>query len=180
MRIIAGKARGRILKTTKGTKTRPTQDRVKEALFNIITPFVPGAYGIDLFSGTGNLGLEALSRGAEHFVFVEKNSKNIKVIKENIKNCDFIDKAVVYKSDVYEYLSISKEKYDLILMDPPYGKDLVSKALEIISERGLVKRDGIIVIEHRANESIGVNTEFRFFKEKIYGDTGITILMGGE
>lgn len=179
MRIIAGKAGGRVLKTIKGTKTRPTLDRVKEALFNMITPFVPDAYGIDLFSGTGNLGLEALSRGAKEFIFVEKESRNIKVIKENIELCGFGDMSHIIRGDVFDYLKKTGEKYDMILMDPPYGKNLADQALEIIAEKRLLKKSGIIVVEHSSNETLDAKSYFNLFKEKVYGDTGITILVGG-
>jgi len=179
MRIISGREKGRRLRTVKGNRTRPTQDRVKESVFNIITPYIPGATGLDLFSGTGNLGLEALSRGAKKFVFVEKNYRSIEIINENIKKCNFQKQSTVYRGDAYKYLTICEEKFKLILMDPPYDKKLAEQALDIIFKRLLLHKNGIIVIEHRVGEKFIDKPGFKVIKEKKYGDTGITILIGG-
>ncbi|HLV10481.1 MAG TPA: 16S rRNA (guanine(966)-N(2))-methyltransferase RsmD [Halanaerobiales bacterium] len=179
MRIISGREKGRKLKNVKGKKTRPTQDRVKESIFNMIASFIPGAVGLDLFSGTGNLGLEALSRGAKHFVFVEKDYQSVETIKENIKKCDFQNRSIVYRGDAYKYLSICEEKFNLILMDPPYCENLTNKALDTIFKRLLLHKDGVIVIEHRVGEKVIDRSGYKIIKEKNYGDTGITILIGG-
>jgi len=175
MRIIGGQARGRRLKTIKGVKTRPTLDRVKEALFNILGSVVVEARILDLFAGTGSLGLEALSRGAASVTFIEKNKKSIKVINENIQLCGFSDRAVLRNLDVYIFLQQTDDKFDLVLMDPPYNKGLAIRAIEIILKKALLVKEGMIVVEHSSIENPGDFPQLKVIRNRTYGDTGITI-----
>lgn len=175
MRIIAGEARGRKLKSIKGTTTRPTIDRVKESLFNILGPYISGMNGLDLFAGFGTLGLEAISRGANSFLFVEKDIRNVSVIKKNIELCGFKDKGQVIKDDVFNFLVKTRDKFDIILMDPPYNKGLVERTISEIISAGLLSEMGMIVAEYFAKENIADYEQLLIVKQRIYGDTGITI-----
>lgn len=175
MRIIAGIAGGRKLKSIKGTPTRPTLDRVKESLFNIINFYIPAARVLDLFAGFGGLGLESLSRGAKELLLVEKNKRNIKVIKDNVEICNFSNKATVIRDDVFIFLQNTNSDFDLILMDPPYRKGYVVRTLELIIKNRVIVQDGIVVVEHGVNEKMEDYQFLKIIKSKSYGDTGITI-----
>ena len=179
MRIIAGQAGGRKLKSAKGTSTRPTLDRIKESIFNMIVSYIPGAEGLDLFAGFGTLGLEAISRGAKRIDFIEKDYRNIRVIKENIAICNFMDMARVIKKDVFDFLWNTGQQYNLILLDPPYGEDMVSPAISIIHERDLLANNGIIVAELGQGEMVGEFNGLEMIREREYGDTKIVILQCG-
>ncbi len=149
MRVIAGIARGRklISKDIKGT--RPTLDRVKESLFNILGYPLNGLLVLDLFSGTGNLGIEALSRGADKVVFVDNNLECYKLINKNINILGFEERSDVLKADAESFLSNTNMKFDIILMDPPYKNiDLIFKVIKIVNEGSILKQDGLLVIEH--------------------------------
>ena len=124
MRVISGAARGIVLKTPDGMKTRPTADRVKEALFSIIQFEVPGRNVLDLFGGTGQLGIESLSRGANRAVFVDAQDASCKLIKENLKRSGFTDQAQVLRMDYANFLKTTTEKFDLIFLDPPYMEEV--------------------------------------------------------
>jgi 16S rRNA (guanine966-N2)-methyltransferase len=179
VRIIAGEAKGRRLKNLNGNKTRPTLDRVKESIFNILGPKVLASRGLDLFAGFGGLGLEALSRGALFIDFVEKNRQTARIIEENILLCGFEKKARVYRDDVFNFLIHNHNKYELIFMDPPYAKSYVSKTIKLIIENKILLKAGIMVIEHNNIEEIKI-PEFRIIKEKKYGDTIISFLILNE
>lgn len=179
MRIIAGEARGRRLKSIRGTTTRPTLDRVKESIFNMLGPSLYSISVLDLFAGFGGLGLEALSRGAESVIFVEKEYRNVKIIKENIKICGFVDRAQVERKDVFAFLSGAGGSYDLILMDPPYGGGLALRAVKQINKEGIIAQQGLIVVEHGLNDKMEELPDLDIIKEKTYGDTCITIYQAG-
>lgn len=134
MRVISGKARGTTLKTPEGMATRPTSDRVKEALFSIIQFDLPNAKVLDLFGGTGQLGIEALSRNAKHAVFVDNRADACKVIQENLKRTNFDCFAKVVRSDYLTFLKNAMEKYDIILLDPPYAETFLENSLKTITE----------------------------------------------
>lgn len=136
---------------------RPTSDRVKESLFNIILGYIPDAYVLDLYAGTGSLGIEALSRGAKLAVFVDRSEKSKRIIKENLINTKLTDKGLVVKGEVFNVLNgISKkgEKFDIIFLDPPYNKGLTEETLKIISKEEMLKATGIISAEIATNENI--------------------------
>ena len=147
MRVISGKARGVALKTPEGMKTRPTADRVKEALFSIIHFDLPGARVLDLFGGTGQLGIEALSREAASAVFVDEQEAACKLIRENLKRTKFTDQAKVVRSDYLSYLKNCKETFQIILLDPPYAEIFLENALKLITEIDILQSGGIIVTE---------------------------------
>ena len=150
MRIIAGEVKGKKLMTLEGMATRPTLDRVKEALFNIIQFNLEGANVLDLFAGSGGLGIESLSRGADYCVFCDNSYEAIKVINQNIKNTKYENKAAIINKDyILALKKLSKEEYkfDIIFLDPPYSSDFDVKALNQIIELDLLKDDGIIIIE---------------------------------
>ena len=157
MRIIAGKAKGRTIKTRKGTDTRPTLDRVKESLFGILDPYINDARFLDLFSGSGSIGLEALSRGAKKCVMIEKDSEALKYIIENINNLGFEDSSRAYKNDVeraVEILGKKREKFDIIFMDPPYRDEVCSKVIKAIKKAEILDEKGLIICEHHIAEKM--------------------------
>lgn len=145
MRVITGKARGVQLKTPDGMMTRPTTDRVKEALFSIINFDIPGASVLDLFGGTGQLGIEALSRGAQSAVFVDAREEACKLIRENLKRTKL--EGCVVRSDYLDYLACCRERFDIIFLDPPYAEVFLENALKRITEIDILQSNGIIVAE---------------------------------
>ncbi len=147
MRVIAGKAKGVQLKTPEGLLTRPTIDRVKEALFSIIQFDLPAAAVLDLFGGTGQLGIEALSRGAKNAVFVDQREEACRLIRENLKKTRLDQQAKVVRSDYLDYLKRCREKYDIIFLDPPYAEVFLENALKCITEIDILQSGGIIVAE---------------------------------
>ena len=147
MRVITGKARGVVLKTPDGMATRPTSDRVKEALFSIIQFDVPTARVLDLFGGTGQLGIEALSRNAKSAVFVDEREEACNLIRENLKRTRLEDCARVVRSDYMAFLRTCKEKFDIIFLDPPYAEAFLENSLKMITEIDILQSGGIIVTE---------------------------------
>ena len=145
MRVITGKARGVQLKTPEGLQTRPTTDRVKEAIFSIIHFDIPGAKVLDLFGGTGQLGIEALSRGAKSAVFVDAGDKPCALIKENLRRCKMEQEGRVVRADYLEYLNRCREKFDIVLLDPPYAEVFLENALKKLIEIDILESGGIIV-----------------------------------
>ncbi|MBE6853900.1 MAG: 16S rRNA (guanine(966)-N(2))-methyltransferase RsmD [Ruminococcus sp.] len=146
MRIITGTARGRKLKTLEGNDVRPTTDKVKEAMFSAVQFQIPGACVLDLFAGSGQLGLEALSRGAEKAVFVDKSKASINVVTENIASAEFNDRSRVVYMDAADFLKSDREKYDLVFLDPPYNLGILEKILPLLEER--MNDGGKIICEH--------------------------------
>lgn len=147
MRVITGKARGVSLKTPDGLVTRPTADRVKEALFSIIQFEVPGAKVLDLFGGTGQLGIEALSRDAKSAVFVDEREDACKLIRENLKRTRLEETARVVRSDYADFLKKCRETFNIIFLDPPYAEKFLENALNLITEIDILETGGIIVAE---------------------------------
>ena len=154
MRVIAGTARGTQLKTPDGMQTRPTIDRVKEALFSIIHFDLPGAKVLDLFGGTGQLGIEALSRGAASATFVDQAEPACRLIKENLHRAKLENGAKVVRGDYMEYLSRCREEYDIILLDPPYAEVFLENALKRIAEIDILRSGGIIVAERPVGKDL--------------------------
>lgn len=176
MRVVAGTARGVVLKTPEGMKTRPTSDRVKEAMFSILHFDLPGARVLDLFGGTGQLGIEALSRGAESCVFVDECDKACALIRENLKKTRFTDKAKVVRGDYLQYLRSSTEKFDIILLDPPYAEVFLENCLKLITEIDILQSDGIIVTEHPMEKELSFDFKgFSRSKDYKYGKTVVTL-----
>ena len=147
MRVITGTARGRRLKELTGMETRPTTDRVKEGIFNVIQFDIEGRRVLDLFAGTGQMGIEALSRGAVSGVFVEQRRDAAALTKDNLKLTDLTDRGRVVNGDALAFLASTKEKFDLIFIDPPYAAKLWESALEAIYRFDILSNHGIIVCE---------------------------------
>lgn len=149
MRVIAGKARRLPLKTVPGLETRPTTDRIKETLFNMLQPYMADCRFLDLCSGSGGIGIEALSRGAQEAVFVEKNSKAAACIRENLMFTRLIAQARIMKTDALSALRMleAEAPFDCIFMDPPYGKGIEREILAYLSSSSLVNEDTLIVVE---------------------------------
>lgn len=158
MRVITGKARGVRLKTPEGRDTRPTTDRVKEALFSAIQFEIEGRRVLDLFAGSGQLGIEALSRGAEKAVFVDMSKKAVALVKENLRLTRLQDQAQVIQADYMGFLSRNRETFGLIFLDPPYAEDFLEKSLQNIVEFDILVSGGIIVTERPDNK--GLDLEF--------------------
>ena len=176
MRVITGKARGVVLKTPEGMQTRPTADRVKEAIFSIIQFDIPGTKVLDLFGGTGQLGIEALSRGASNAVFVDAADAACRLIRENLRRTKLEGQGSVVRADYLQYLSCCKEKFDVILLDPPYAEVFLENALNRISEIDILQTNGIIVTERPLEKSLECELPgFQRSKDYKYGKTLITI-----
>ena len=154
MRVITGTARGRKLKELQGMETRPTTDKVKESLFNIIQFDIEGRRVLDLFGGTGQLGIECLSRGAASCTFVDVRKEAAALIRDNVALCGFTDRARVVQGDYLAFLTGCREKFDLILLDPPYNSEMLEKALEMIAKIDIVTEHGIIVCESAAEAAL--------------------------
>lgn len=176
MRVITGKARGVQLKTPEGFQTRPTTDRVKEAMFSIIHFDIPGARVLDLFGGTGQLGIEALSRGAKSAVFVDGSEKACALIRDNLKRARLEKDGKVVRSDYLDYLKRCRETFDIILLDPPYAEVFLENALKSISEIDILQTGGIIVTERPLGKDLPWEFEgFDRSRDYKYGKTLLTI-----
>ncbi len=183
MRVIAGSRRSLPLKTLEGDNTRPTADKYKETLFNCLQMDVPESLFLDLFSGSGAIGIEALSRGAKHAVLVENNKQALDIIKQNIHFTKFENEAEIVKSDVISYLSrLGKVNFDIIFIDPPYGKGLEREALEILSTKTFTNPDFKIVVEAKLEEDFSFidDTKFMIYKTKNYKTNKHVFLCGRE
>lgn len=181
MRVIAGSARHLKLKTIEGMGTRPTTDRIKETLFNMLSFYVEDSRFLDLFGGSGGIGIEALSRGAKQAVFVEQNRKAVACIEENLTHTHLKDKAVVMAKDVMTALRILEDKkqpFDYIFMDPPYGKLLEKEVVLHLDGSALCNEDTVIIIESDLDTEFSwvEDTEFTIIKEKIYKTNKHTFL----
>ena len=176
MRVISGKARGIQLKTPDGLLTRPTIDRVKEACFSIIQFDIPSAAVLDLFGGTGQLGIEALSRGAKSAVFVDQREDACRLIRENLKRTRLEQDAKVIRGDYLDYLKRCREKYDIIFLDPPYAEVFLENALKCITEIDILQSGGIIVAERPMGKELPWEFEgYTRSKDYKYGKVLLTI-----
>ena len=178
MRIIAGDAKNKKLKTRKGTDTRPTLGSMKESLFSIIAPYVEGARFLDLFSGSGSISLEALSRGAAKAIMIEKDNEALRYIIENVNTLAYEDRCRAYKNDVFraiEILARKGEKFDIIFMDPPYKDSVCTRVLKAIQKNGILADDGLVICEHHLFEDMEDTVgEFKKADERKYGKKCIT------
>lgn len=172
MRVIAGSAKRLQLKTLDGMDTRPTTDRIKETLFNMLSPYLYDCIFLDLFAGSGGIGIEALSRGAMEAVFVEKNPKAMACIRENLKYTRLDRKALTISSDVMTalYRLEGEKQFDFIFMDPPYNQGLEKKVLEYLADSQLLSDEGVIIVEASKDTSFDYLAElgFALIKEKVY------------
>ncbi|MDP8226031.1 16S rRNA (guanine(966)-N(2))-methyltransferase RsmD [bacterium] len=177
MHIISGTHKRRKLEIPKSA-VRPTMDKVREAIFAMIRSEVSNAKVLDLFAGSGSLGLEALSEGAESCDFVESSYTVVKILQKNISNLAFDKYAHIHNCSAFSYLKNCIKTYDIIFFDPPYKREFAGKIIEAIYVNNVLSDDGIVVAETGKSEDISIFENF-IIKEKIYGDTKVTILMKG-
>ena len=174
MRIVAGKNKGNVLKSPKDLSVRPTSEKVREALFDILGTFVEETCFLDLFAGTGAVGIEALSRRAKKVIFIEKEQKCIKIIKDNLEKTENSQNAVVYKIDFLSGLKLlSKKNYllDYIFLDPPYSRGLVNISLLEISNLPILRKSGWVIAQHYKKEKVMENlSNLRLFDQRRYGE----------
>jgi 16S rRNA (guanine966-N2)-methyltransferase len=176
MRVISGLARGRRLKELQGMDTRPTTDKVKESMFNILQFELEGRDILDLFSGTGQLGIEALSRGAARCTFVDQRKEAIALIRENIKVCNFIEQSRAVQSEALSFLAGCREKYDIIFLDPPYHGSLLEQSLQAIVRFDILREHGIILCESAADWSLPpLPSPFQTGREYRYGKIKLSL-----
>lgn len=179
MRVVSGSAKGRPLKSVPGSGTRPTTDKVKEALFSMIGPYFEGGAALDLFAGTGGLGIEALSRGMELAVFVDMEPKSIDTVRSNLKAAKLESQAEVYRNDAGRALSAMEKRgrsFDLVFLDPPYRLKHGDELMLTMAQKGLLRPEAVVVLEH---ESDFVYPEdipgFYRTRQAVYGETTISI-----
>jgi len=179
MRVIAGEHKGRPLAAVPGKGTRPTTDKVKESIFNMIGPYFDGGWALDLYAGTGGLGIEALSRGMEKAVFVEIDSRAFAVVKENISALRLEQKAELYRNDsrrALKALAKREIQFDAVFLDPPYAKQKIEEEIAILQESSLLAPDAWIVAEHDADDRLAETIgDCRCERSAVYGDTRISI-----
>lgn len=184
MRVIAGSARGRLLEAVGGRGTRPTSDRVRETLFNILGPRVIGARVLDLFAGTGALAVEALSRGAQHAVLVESSRRAAEVARRNLERCGFLEQAELFVQrdrQALPRLARRGDRFDLVFLDPPYGRGLEGPALETLGGLGLVAAGGMVVVEtRRGEEEPGPAPNLSLHRHHEIGSSALWFLVGEE
>lgn len=178
MRIIGGTLKGKPLRTCRGLFLRPTSGKLRETLFNILAPCLTGGAVLDLFAGTGSLGIEALSRGMDRAVFVEKNPRVISVLHRNIAACDLESQTEVLGCTVSKglnILSLRKDQFSTIFLDPPYRGDLIEKTLCALSKANLLEKSGLIIVEHSARAAIEASYgALKLDDRRQYGQTAIS------
>lgn len=174
MRVITGSRRGRKLKTLDSFDTRPTTEMVKEAVFSAIQFDIPGANVLDLFAGSGQMGIEALSRDASHCVFVDSNPAAAEIVRANVAACEFTDKSNVFMRDSIDYLIKTKGGFDIVFLDPPYGSGLIEKSLDHLD--GKLNAGAFVVCEHE--KELGLPDEWgslKLHKRYRYGKISVTV-----
>lgn len=184
MRVIAGIAKGRKLLPPEGMVTRPTLDRVKEAMFSMIQNYILDAVVVDVFSGTGSLGIEAASRGAKKCYLIDKNPTTFSALKKNVENLKFEHLCKTLNGDSYEILKKlgkSGEKFDIIFIDPPYAKEMIPPTIKIVEEYSMLKKDGIIMCKIDSGEDIFKGDgDIILTKQRKYGNTTVLLYRYGE
>lgn len=179
MRVVSGKFKGKSLKAVPGKTTRPTTDKVKEAMFNIIGPYFSGGLCLDLFAGSGGLGIEALSRGVDKVIFVDRDGKAIQTIYDNIKACGVENQVEVFRNDANRALKaiIKRElAFDYIFLDPPYAKQQLESLLQSMDKHHVLRENGIIICEHSSDVDIPSQVgNLHIIKKETYGIITISI-----
>ena len=182
MRIVGGRCKGRVLSSFKGTSIRPTSDKVREAVFNILPRDFPFKMALDLFAGTGALGIEALSRGADEAVFFDSDPKAVELVRKNLASCGLLDAASVFRRDALSavrFLSGKGSRFDLIFIDPPYASALAEETLIAIDASGLLDEGGVIVAEtSKRNPIEAVPPGLKLLDRRRYGDTLVYFYSG--
>ncbi|HBT73431.1 MAG TPA: 16S rRNA (guanine(966)-N(2))-methyltransferase RsmD [Lysinibacillus sp.] len=179
MRVVAGERKGMPLKAIAGNMTRPTTDKVKESIFNIIGPFFDGGIALDLFAGSGGLGIESLSRGAEQAIFIEKDAKAFQVLQENIKKCRYEEDTELFRIDAKRAVKALLKRdltFKYVFLDPPYHQQEYYDLVQILVDNDKVQRDGIILCEHAKEVQLPRNFgEFVLTRQETYGGTIISV-----
>lgn len=180
LRIIGGKLKGKLLKVPQGNRIRPTSDKIRESLFNILdTDIITGSRFLDLFAGSGAVGIEALSRGAQFVAFVESDRKHIKILKENLKSCNIIQQSEVLSIDIYkiiETFSFESRPFDIVFADPPYNIANIDILLQKIITNVNIADYGVMVVEHSSRVFLpGTLNGFDKYRDYKYGDTTLTV-----
>ncbi|MFD1862370.1 16S rRNA (guanine(966)-N(2))-methyltransferase RsmD [Planococcus chinensis] len=179
MRVVAGSVKGLPLKAVPGTSTRPTTDKVKESIFNMIGPFFDGGYALDLFAGSGGLGIEALSRGIDRAIFTDKDRKAIETIHANLEKTRLSGQAEVFKADAERALKAMQKngvQARLLFLDPPYHMEKAYGLMDKAAELGIMTDDSIVVCEHDRDVELSSRTKYyERFKKELYGSTIISI-----
>lgn len=175
MRIISGSRRGHKLFEFEGEDIRPTTDRVKESIFNLIIPFVSDARVLDLFCGSGALMLEALSRGAESAVCVDVDKRSVELAKKNTQSVRFDDLVIFVNKSAADYIESVSGEFDLIFLDPPYNKGFIKPIIEKIMQKNILSEDGVIVLESDDTDEHGEFDGLNIYRQRKYGRTYITI-----
>ena len=177
MKVISGKLKGRTIKGYDIDGTRPTMDRVKESIFSMIQDYIHDSMVLDLFSGSGNYGIECLSNGANKVYFNDKNKKCIQVIRDNLISFNCLDDNVLLNLDYYDalvYLKKQQLQFDLIFLDPPYKEEIINKIINIVLDKSLLKKNGLIICELTHREEY-LNDNLVLWKERKYGEKGVLI-----
>jgi len=180
MRITGGQSKGRLLSTLKGLNIRPSSDKVRETIFNLLGQDVSGMKVLDLFAGTGSLGIEALSRGALSALFIDNSRQAVQLIRKNLTLCGYESSCSVLKRDLIRGLpyghSLIKNRVDLVFIDPPYGKELIPPILRRLSEKEVLSPSSIVVAESSKNDQLpSIFAKLRLIDTRIYGETKIDI-----
>ena len=179
MRVISGSQKGKQLKSVSGNQTRPTTDKVKEAIFNMVGPYFEKGIGLDLFAGSGGLGIEGLSRGLEKVIFVDRDHQAYQTIKSNIHSCGYEEQSEIYRNDSERALNAIIKRniqFDIIFLDPPYKKQKLISLLEIIDREKLLVGSGYVVCEHSSDIQLPDNVgELEQVKKAQYGIISISI-----
>lgn len=177
MRVISGSARGLKLLSLEGDNTRPTLDRVKEALFSMLTAYIPYANVLDLFAGSGALGIEALSRGADRCVFVDALPQAMDIVKANAAKARVAEKSAFHTVNALSYLNSCEDKFDIVFLDPPYHGNLYEDCLTKLYENSLIKKDSVLVMEWDSEtEKPHVPPFYEVIRERKYGRVMLTLL----
>ena len=185
MRVISGSAKGHVLKAVPGQSTRPTTDKVKEAIFSMIGPYFDGGIVLDLFAGTGGLGIEALSRGMDQAIFVDTNQESIRVVRHNLSVTNLSEQSEVYRNDAQRALKALIKRnltFHLVMIDPPYKMRVIESIIQLLHNGNLLNHKAIIVCEHDSKVELPLEiADIRVIRNTVYGDTAITVYeKGGE
>ena len=178
MRIIAGQYRGRTLAALRDLSIRPTADRVKQTIFDILSTRVDleGATVLDLFAGSGSLGLEALSRGASHTTFIEKARPSLEALEKNIRSLGCADRTTVHQADVFWFLRNAHQPYDLVFVDPPYALETIGTLPAVVAGSGVLRKGSFVIMEHRRESDVPVPSDAFEVLRKQFGQTVLLIL----
>ena len=175
MRIISGSRRGHKLQEFQGDSVRPTTDRVKESIFNLIQAYVPESICLDMFAGSGALALEAISRGAAKAVLIDKDKRSVDIIRKNVESLGFEEQCEIRSEDCFIFAESTGEKFDIIFLDPPYNKNLIEPVLSAIVDNELLTAGGIVVLESDDTDFSGEKEGLNILKQRRYGRTYITV-----